>query len=99
VTRQTVDDVEDYIAERARSCPEFPALVQAGLERRRFLRTLATTREEQGLSRREVARRIGVGASVVARIESREVDPPLSLIRGYGIAIGHEVGFSLRPAP
>jgi DNA-binding XRE family transcriptional regulator len=92
------DDLEDYIAERAHRNPEFPALVDAHLERRRLQRTLAAKRQELGLTQAEVAARMETSQSAVARIEAGEVDAKMSTLQRYAIAIGHEIEFSLRSA-
>jgi DNA-binding XRE family transcriptional regulator len=92
------DDLEDYIAERARRNPEFPALVDAHLERRRLQRALAAKRQELGLTQAEVAARMETSQSAVARIEAGEVDAKMSTLQRYAIAIGHEIEFSLRSA-
>ena len=92
------DDLEDYIAERAQANPEFPALVDAHLERRRLQRALAAKRQELGLTQAEVAARMETSQSAVARIEAGEVDAKMSTLQRYAIAIGHEIEFSLRSA-
>jgi DNA-binding XRE family transcriptional regulator len=92
------DDLDDYIAERARANPEFPALVDAHLERRRLQRALAVKRQEVGLTQAEVATRMTTSQSAVARIEAGEVDAKMSTLQRYAIAIGYEIEFSLRPA-
>ena len=68
------DDLENYIAERTRANPEFPALVDAHLERRRLQRALAAKRQELGLTQAEVATRMDTSQSAIARIEAGEVD-------------------------
>ena len=92
------DDLEDYIAERALKNPEFPALVDAHLERRRLQRALAAKRLELGLTQAEVATRMETSQSAVARLEAAEVDAKMSTLQRYAIAIGFEIEFSLRPA-
>jgi ribosome-binding protein aMBF1 (putative translation factor) len=100
-TRDDLDDgdeLEDYIAERARVNPEFPALVDAHLQRRRLQRALAGKRQELGISQTEVARRMSTSQSAVARIEAGEIDAKVSTLQRYALAIGFEIEFSLRPA-
>jgi DNA-binding XRE family transcriptional regulator len=92
------DDLEGYIAERAQTNPEFPALVDAHLERRRLQRALAAKRQELGLTQAEVAARMETSQSAVGRIEAGEVDAKMSTLQRYAIAIGHEIEFSLRSA-
>jgi|SRR6516165_10753072 DNA-binding XRE family transcriptional regulator len=92
------DDLENYIAERTRANPEFPALVDAHLERRRLQRALAAKRQELGLTQAEVATRMDTSQSAIARIEAGEVDAKMSTLQRYAIAIGYEIEFSLRSA-
>lgn len=92
------DDLEDFIAERAAANAEFPALVDAHLQRRRLQRALAGKRQELGISQTEVARRMGTSQSAVARIEAGEVDAKVSTLQRYALAIGFEIEFSLRTA-
>ena len=92
------DDLENYIAEHAQANPEFPALVDAHLERRRLQRALAAKRQEAGLTQAEVANRMDTSQSAVARIEAGDVDAKMSTLQRYAIAIGYEIEFSLRSA-
>jgi DNA-binding XRE family transcriptional regulator len=92
------DDLDDYITERAQKDPEFPALVEAHLERRRLQRALAHKRRELGLTQAEVASRMQTSQSAVARVEAGEVDAKMSTLQRYAIAIGYEIDFSLRTA-
>lgn len=93
-----VDDLDRYIAGRAQENPEFPALVDAHLERRRLQRALANKRRELGLTQAAVAARMETSQSAVARIEAGDVDAKMSTLQRYAIAIGHEIEFSLRTA-
>ena len=55
-------------------------------------RRLRTQREERGLTLREVARRIGVSASLISQIERDKVNPSVStlyaLVRELGLTMG-----------
>jgi transcriptional regulator with XRE-family HTH domain len=55
-------------------------------------RKLRTQREERGLTLREVARRIGVSASLISQIERDKVNPSVStlyaLVRELGLTMG-----------
>ena len=92
------DDLDDFISERGRTNPEFAALVDAHLERRRLQRALAAKRQEVGATQAEVAARMGTSQSAVARIEAAEADAKMSTLQRYAIAIGHEIEFSIRSA-
>jgi ribosome-binding protein aMBF1 (putative translation factor) len=97
-SRDDRDELDDYIAERARRNSEFPALVDAHLQRRRLQRALAGKRQELGISQTEVAKRMSTSQSAVARIEAGEIDAKVSTLQRYALAIGFEIEFSLRPA-
>jgi len=44
------DDLEEFMADRARGRPDFPRLVDEALARRQLLRELAAQREVEGLT-------------------------------------------------
>jgi predicted transcriptional regulator len=71
--------------------PVFPGFAEAALSRRRLLRELAERRGELGLSQTVVAARMGTSQSVVARLESGEVDARLSTIERYATALGQRI--------
>lgn len=50
----------------------------------------------KGLTQQQVADRMGISQSAVARIESGERDPRLSTIRRYALAVGAVVDHSVR---
>lgn len=85
------DDLEEFIADRARANPEFPRLVDDALARRQLLRELAAHREVDGLTRTVVAARMGTSESAVARLEGGEADAKLSTVGRYAAALGKRV--------
>lgn len=87
----TPDFVDEVTEERTRANPQFPALVDAALERRLFLRDLAAWRERLGLSQTAVAGRMGTSQSAVARLEAGEADVRLSTVERYAAALGVRV--------
>ena len=101
----TSDFVDEMTEERTRANPKFPALVDAALERRLFLRDLAARRERLGLSQTTVAARMGTSQSAVARLEAGEADVRLSTVERYAAALGVRVAWQIvgdttdRPAP
>ena len=91
--RQKPDFLDDIIAKGTAENPEFPRLVDAALERRRLLRTLAREREQMGLSQGEVAAMMGTSQPAVARLESGEVDARVSTIERFAAALGRRIEF------
>jgi ribosome-binding protein aMBF1 (putative translation factor) len=90
VTRQR-DDLEDFIAKRAQSDPDFPAMVEEALARRQLLRRLAADRQAEGLTRTTIAARMGTSESAVARLEGGEADTKLSTLARYAAALGKRI--------
>jgi ribosome-binding protein aMBF1 (putative translation factor) len=89
------DDLEEYIADRSRTDPDFPRLVDEALARRRLLRELASEREAEGLTRTVVAARMGTSESAVARLEKGEADAKLSTVGRYAAAVGKRIEWSV----
>ena len=52
--------------------------------------------EDDGLSQTEVAARMGTSQSVVARLESGEIDARLSTLQRYAVAVGQELELGVR---
>lgn len=82
------DDLDEFIADRAQTNPDFPRLVDEALARRQLLRELAAGREAEGLTRTVVAARMGTSESAVARLEKGEADAKLSTVGRYAAALG-----------
>jgi DNA-binding XRE family transcriptional regulator len=85
------DFLSEMIAESTARDPQFPQLFEAANARRAALRRLAELRATSGLTQTEVAARMGTSQSVVARIESGEVDTKLSTLERYAVAIGRRI--------
>lgn len=61
--------------------------------RHTLLDALLRLRQAAGLSRREVARRVGCSPATIARLESEDADPPVSLLQRYARAVGTRLRF------
>lgn len=81
--------------DEGRPLPVFPGFAEAALARRRLLKELAEHRVALGLSQTVVAARMGTSQSVVARLESGEVDARLSTVERYAAALGHRLEWRL----
>jgi ribosome-binding protein aMBF1 (putative translation factor) len=88
----TKDFLDELIEERSRANPDFPEMVEAALNSRRLLRSLADRRRELGMSQTQVAARMGTSQSALARLEGGEVDPRISTVERYARALGEELG-------
>ena len=73
--------------------PVFPGFQE--IARRRLIKELATRRVELGLSQTVVAARMGTSQSVVARLESGEVDARLSTVERYAAALGQRLDWRI----
>ena len=77
------------------------AEAQAGYEAAdraiRLGRQVREIREARGMSQAELAGRMGVGRSSIARLEAGEVDPKLGTIAQLGRALDAELVVELRP--
>ena len=85
------DDLDDFIAERAATNPDFAVMVDEALARRQLLRQLAEDRQAEGLSRTTVAARMGTSESAVARLEGGQADTKLSTLARYAAALGKRI--------
>ena len=62
---------------------------------RDVIRRLRWIRELDGLTREDVAKRMGSSVSVIRQIENGKVDPKLSTLRRYALACGGEISFGV----
>lgn len=85
------DFLDEIVEERTRRNPEFPAMVDAAVRARQLLRSLTARRQKLGLSQTAVAARMGTSQSALARLESGEVDPRISTVERYALALGQEL--------
>ena len=77
--------------------PVLPGFREIAQRRRRVIGELAGARRAAGLSQTEVAARMGTSQSVVARLETGEIDARLSTLQRYAAAVGRELELGLRP--
>lgn len=95
------DFLAEMIEERTKRNPDFPALVEAALDRRELLHALAAERRAAGLTQTEMAAVLGTSQSQVARLESGNADAKLSTISRFAAALGKRIEFQVtdQPAP
>ena len=78
--------------------PVFPGMREVALRRRQqVIEELAAARREASLSQTEGAARMGTSQSVVARLESGQIDARLSTLQRYAAALGSDLQVELRP--
>jgi HTH-type transcriptional regulator / antitoxin HipB len=76
--------------------PEANAAYEASRERNKILDALLFIRHAQGLSAREVSRRMGVSDATVRRLEAEGSDPTISLVQLYARAVGYRLQLDLK---
>ena len=92
------DFLAEMIAERTKANPDFPALVEAALNRRELLRALAAERQAAGLTQTELAAALGTSQAQVARLESGNADAKLSTISRLAAVLGKTIEFRVTDA-
>jgi transcriptional regulator with XRE-family HTH domain len=89
------DFLDEFIDDRTRRNPAFPALVEAAERRRELLHALARKREERHLSQTAVAAAMQTSQSAVARLESSAADTKLSTVERFAAALGCRIEYRL----
>lgn len=84
------DDLDNMLAEAAQD-PQFAAAYEDANNRAELLHTLAQMRVDAGLSRQQVADRIGLRLRDVERYEKGSSDARLSMHQRYARAVGARV--------
>lgn len=89
------DELDAFIAEVLENPEAKAAFDQAG-DRHHILDALYAKRLTDGLSRREVARRMSVSDATVRRLEAEGSDPTVSLVQRYAGALGFRLVLDLK---
>ncbi len=85
-----MDDLDLAIARRTTRNPDFPKLLSAEDKRLEFIERLVALRKQNQLSQAAVAREMGVGQSVVAEIESGQIDVRYTTLDRYVSAVSRQ---------
>ena len=92
-------DPRDYAAQRSATDPTFKLAFESLDDEFSALDVLLRARKEAGLTQAEVAQRMGIAASSLARIEasvgSRKHAPSLATLRKYAAAFGRRLSLGL----
>ncbi len=83
-----MSDLQRYTKQRARQDQIFAQNFEVGYTEFKIGVVLQQTRENKGLTRAEVARRLHTSKSVISRIENHAGDMRLSTLRRYAEAVG-----------
>jgi ribosome-binding protein aMBF1 (putative translation factor) len=95
---ELTDDLDAYVAARAGLDPEFPAKVEAEVARQELMHRLGELRRAAGLSRAQVAARMGTSEAAVVRLERGSRDVRLSSIQRFAEALGAQLEMRVRRA-
>lgn len=87
------DFLDELIEDGRRRDPEFPALVEAALERRRVAAELARARDRLRLSQTDVAQRMRTAQSVISKLEAGG-DVKVSTLLKYAEVVGKRLAWS-----
>ena len=88
-------DWHEYLAERLARDPEFKAAWEDTRPQYEFRRALIMARVEAGITQREMAERLGVKQSAVARWEAGETMPTLDTL--FRVAKALNLDFTVTP--
>jgi len=95
-TPKEKDLLDEIVEERTRANPDFPQLVEAAVRTRKLLKELSSRRQGLGLSQTLVAARMGTSQSALARLEAGEIDPRISTVERYALAVGEDLALRKR---
>lgn len=90
------NDLDKFIAERAKQNPSFPDMVEAAHQRRLLAMELAAVRKEQGTSQTAIAAAMATSPSIVSRLENG-ADVRLSTLQKYAAVLGCGLNVELIP--
>jgi HTH-type transcriptional regulator/antitoxin HipB len=88
-------DLEQYISERESRDPEFKAAMEEMRPQFEFQRALIMARVEAGITQREMAKRLEVKQSAVARWEAGETMPTLDTL--FRVSKALRLDFTVTP--
>jgi len=89
------DFLDEIIEHSTEEDPTFPQKVEAALDHRRLMRTLAEARVAADLSQTKLAAAAGTSQSQIARAESGDVDVRLSTVERMAAVLGKRLEWTL----
>ena len=85
------DDLDELIEEFTVDDPDLPRILDLQSEARELVRELVKRRKRAGLSRADLAQRMGIPCSKLVRMERGQLDPPLSMVANYLAIVGGDL--------
>ncbi|QAS70591.1 helix-turn-helix transcriptional regulator [Oenococcus sicerae] len=86
--------IDDYIAERESKDPGFKQALSKESQKLDLAIKIRNLREQEGLSQRELAARLGKPQSTIARIENGNVNPSFKTIEEIANKLGKNLQIS-----
>jgi len=90
-----MSDLQEYIAERKKSNPEFAENYEIGYQNFKIGVVLRQLRKEAGVTQEELANRLNTKKSVISRIENHAEDIKLSTLNRYAETLGKSLRIQL----
>lgn len=90
-----MDDLDKYIEKRKKWDKEFAEGFDEGYENFKVGVLLCLSREQAGLTKEELARRIGTTRSIITRIENDAGSMRVSTLRKYADALGKQINLEI----
>lgn len=87
--------LNDYIASRKKTDPEFAEGFDDGYKQFRIGVLLRELREEAGLTQQQLAEKLNTKKSAISRIESHAEDIRLNTLQRYANALGKKLEISI----
>ena len=91
-----MSDLQKYVNKRIQSAPEFADNFFEGYESFKVGILLRQEREAAGMTQEDMARRLRMPRSTIAKVENRTEEVRLSLIKQYADALGKSLYISIR---
>jgi DNA-binding XRE family transcriptional regulator len=91
-----MSDIEAYIERRKKTDPEFAEEFESGYSSFKIGVLLAQARVEVGMTQEELARRLNLNKSTIARIENHAEDVGIFTLERYAKALGKKLFVEIR---
>ena len=85
------DELDELIEEFAVEDPDLPRILDLQSAAQQLVRELMKPRKRAGLSRAELAQRMGIPRSKLVRLERGQLDPRLSMVATYLAVVGGDL--------
>lgn len=91
-----MDDLDRYIDQRIANSPDFARAFERGYAQFQIGLRLRLAREEAGMTKEEVARKLGTKKSAISRIENHSENIRLSTLEKFAEAVGKRLTVAIQ---